>query len=377
MIDWHECDEREVEEIEYKTKGGEIRTRKKITYEYVIRMFGITRTGTSVTVHVTGFQPKFYVRVPKRWGETPKQIEGKCRHLETVIHETLCERMYNTERDPSFIHCRLIKRKEFYGFTDNKLFPFLEFTFTNKRTMSKVVNMFKANDGFYGEIWTDKIYESNIPPFLRFMHEKDIQPVMWIKLPKGKYTFSFGESKTSRTQLDATIHWKHVESIDCSDAAPFLIASFDIECDSHHGDFPLARKDMKKTASEIMDVYEKLKCNKMSREEQIKIVYQMLYRGFYYDTKVESHTLATHLQDVSKIFTRDEMKPHKNLIKKVAKDAVYFMNNQQNYDLLAIDLIKNVIKDDTIRGTGAIFIDKQIEDIIEEPLLKTILLKKI
>ena len=202
------------------------------------------------------------------------------------------------------------------------------------------------------------------------MHEKDIQPVMWIKLPKGKYTFSFGESKTSRTQLDATIHWKHVESIDCSDAAPFLIASFDIECDSHHGDFPLARKDMKKTASEIMDVYEKLKCNKMSREEQIKIVYQMLYRGFYYDTKVESHTLDTHLQDVSKIFTRDEMKPHKNLIKKVAKDAVYFMNNQQNYDLLAIDIIKNVIQEDTIRTSGAIFINKQIEDIIEESFIE-------
>ena len=370
LIDWHECDEREVEEIEYKTKGGELRTRKKITYEYVIRMFGITRTGTSVTVHVTGFQPKFYVRVPERWGETQKQIEGKCRHLETVIHETLCERMYNTDRDPSFIQCRLIKRKEFYGFTDNKLFPFLEFTFTNKRTLNKVLQMFKSSDGFNGEVWTNKIYESNIPPFLRFMHEKDIQPVMWIKLPKGKYTFSFGESKTSRTQLDATIHWKHVQSIDCSDAAPFLIASFDIECDSHHGDFPLARKDMKKTASEIMDVYEKLKCNKMSREKQIKIIYQMLYRGFYYDTTVKSHTLATHLQDVSKIFTRDEMKPHKNLIKKVAKDAVYFMNNQQNYSLLAIDIIKNVIDEDTIRASGAIFIKSQIEDIIEESFIE-------
>ena len=53
-------------------------------------MFGITRTGTSITVHVTGFQPKFYVRVPERWGETPKQIEGKCRHLETVIRKKHC-----------------------------------------------------------------------------------------------------------------------------------------------------------------------------------------------------------------------------------------------------------------------------------------------
>ena len=28
LIDWHECDEREVEEIEYKTRGGELRTKK-------------------------------------------------------------------------------------------------------------------------------------------------------------------------------------------------------------------------------------------------------------------------------------------------------------------------------------------------------------
>tara|TARA_B100001093_G_C26519481_1_gene881100 strand:- start:4 stop:837 length:834 start_codon:yes stop_codon:yes gene_type:complete len=133
---------------------------------------------------------------------------------------------------------------------------------------------------------------------------------------------------------------------------------------------------MKKTASEIMDVYEKLKCNKMSREEQIKIVYQMLYRGFYYDTKVKSHTLETHLQDVSKIFTRDEMKPHKNLIKKVAKDAVYFMNNQQNYSLLAIDIIKNVIDEDTIRTSGNIFIKSQIEDIIEESFIEDDTIKK-
>ena len=42
LIDWHECDEREVEEIEYKTKGGELRTRKKITYEYYVVCFLFT-----------------------------------------------------------------------------------------------------------------------------------------------------------------------------------------------------------------------------------------------------------------------------------------------------------------------------------------------
>jgi DNA polymerase elongation subunit (family B) len=366
LIDWHECDERDVEEVEYTDKSGNMKIRKNITYEYVIRMFGITKTGTSITIHVTGFHPTFYVKVPEKWGTTLKQIEGKCRLLENEIHSVLTEKMWGKNIDPSFISCKLIKRKEFYGFTNNQLFPFLEFTFTNKRTMNKVVQLFKnIDDGFFNEFWTDKIYESNIPPFLRFIHDREIQPVMWIQLPKNKYSFSFGGSKTSRTQLDATIHWENVRSFECSDAAPFLITSFDIECDSHHGDFPQAKKDMKKTAAEITDVYEKMKCTKLEHNEQVTIVNEILYRGFYYDDTIPSHTLQCHLQDISKIFTRDDMKPHKNLIKQVAEKVVYFMNNQQNYDLLAIDIVRNLIQKDTIRSSGAIFISNQIEYIIE------------
>jgi DNA polymerase elongation subunit (family B) len=376
LIDWHECDERECEEIEYTDKSGNRKVRKKITYDYVIHMFGITKKGTSITVHVTGFQPKFYVKVPEEWGKSLKQIDNKRCFLENQIHTSLCERSYE-KRDAGFIGCKLIKRKEFYGFTNNKLFTFIEITFTNKRTMNKVVQLFKKIEGYSGDIWTDKIYESNIPPFLRFIHAREVQPVMWVQLPKNTYNFSFGGSKTSRTQFDATIKWNHVKAIDCSDVAPFLITSFDIECDSHHGDFPLARKDMKKTASEITDVYEKLKCHKMSREEQMIIVNDILLRGFYYDSDILSHTLSTHLQDVSKIFTRDDMKPSKKLIKKVAKDVVYYMNNQHNYEILAIDIIRNVIQKKTIHSSGKIIIQKQIEDIVEEAFIDINIIKRI
>ena len=36
-----------------------------------------------------------------------------------------------------------------------------------------------------------------------------------------------------------------------------LVASFDIECDSSHGDFPLAKKGYKKFANEIIDNIQK------------------------------------------------------------------------------------------------------------------------
>lgn len=35
-----------------------------------------------------------------------------------------------------------------------------------------------------------------------------------------------------------------------------MIASFDIECDSSHGDFPLAKKDYLKLARELVEATE-------------------------------------------------------------------------------------------------------------------------
>ena len=87
--------------------------------------------------------------------------------------------------------------------------------------------------------------------------------------------------------MDATIHWKHIQSIDCTDAAPFLIASFDIECDSHHGDFPLAMKNYKKLIAEIVH-YWTYKNNKddiknLDKADQIDLFKRLIFAGFGYD----------------------------------------------------------------------------------------------
>ena len=47
--------------------------------------------------------------------------------------------------------------------------------------------------------------------------------------------------------------YNNVSPIDKNDIHPFKIASFDIECDSSHGDFPVAIKDCKKLAMELYD----------------------------------------------------------------------------------------------------------------------------
>ena len=39
------------------------------------------------------------------------------------------------------------------------------------------------------------------------------------------------------------MNWKNVVPIESTDISPIRVASYDIEADSSHGDFPLAIKD--------------------------------------------------------------------------------------------------------------------------------------
>ena len=40
--------------------------------------------------------------------------------------------------------------------------------------------------------------------------------------------------------------------MESNDISPLVIASYDIECDSSHGDFPQAKKDYKKLAEDFV-----------------------------------------------------------------------------------------------------------------------------
>lgn len=118
---------------------------------------------------------------------------------------------------------------------------------------------------------TLKVYEANLEPTLRFIHACRFQACGWVKIPADEWEFyptntnksnsGSGSSTDSEdddddeeeTTHDSTmIHSIHARCSSytsvqpCSEksqeSAPILIASFDIECDSAHGDFPLAKK---------------------------------------------------------------------------------------------------------------------------------------
>ena len=75
-----------------------------------------------------------------------------------------------------------------------------------------------------------KLYESNISPFIRFIHQKEIQAAGWVKIPKNKYVLHKSDSKTSTCQIDVSIDFNDIRTVETNDISPMLVYYFDIEC---------------------------------------------------------------------------------------------------------------------------------------------------
>ena len=123
------------------------------------------------------------------------------------------------------------------------MFKFLRFEFKSHgayrsyaRELDKSIRIPSISNS---TLWL-KLYESNIDPFLRFIHVKDLSPSGWIKLEKDK--FKYQKVKISNCQYELECDWLDVEPSTKTHIAPLLIASFDIECTSIDGSFPNAER---------------------------------------------------------------------------------------------------------------------------------------
>lgn len=221
--------------------------------EYSMYMYGVTRDGHSVCAHVTGFQPYFYVKPPKTWHG---KFSSKLQELRLDLLEG---QRYNPRTQynckiiprrllPHFVDIEKVMCKDFWGFTNGKEFPFIKVTVKSLALFNILQRFFreKVDEGF-------KLYESNIDPFLRFIHERDIRPCGWVRLNASCYDLMPDDDKFARTSYAVRVSHTDVHAMDINKIAPLLIASFDIECTSSHGDFPVARKNYRKLAADLIN----------------------------------------------------------------------------------------------------------------------------
>jgi len=252
-----ESEEEDTRKIAYESNSDsdddEFKSRRKKKYiaqnftqskEFVIHLFGADETGRSVRCDVTGFRPTLYLRLP----------EEKTSQCADTIKQYI-----NSQGIPmGQLNIKRITKKIFYGFTANTFFPFLQIDvpsltmFRNLRSLFLDENLNpktrKPLDGpMRGK--TVEVFEANIDPMLRFLHTQGIQPCGWVSIKDGKNSIS------EDTESGIVIECDYEQVIPTKGprvSAPFLTASWDIECFSMTGDFPLAKRTWTKTAKDLI-----------------------------------------------------------------------------------------------------------------------------
>lgn len=200
---------------------------------YGVWVFGLQADGTTVSVLLTGFRPIVYVALPENWGR------GKAERL---MEELNVLRVLATDENgnPDY---KVLMRKKFQGFENGRLYPFLRARFStlqNLRTFQYRLEKGAtkmAPKGFVFRTW-----ERRLPPFLRLIHERNFGCAGWIRIPAGEYSLSSSKEALATTTICAEALYKNAIALERDQIAPVRIACFDIEADSHQGEFPLAQK---------------------------------------------------------------------------------------------------------------------------------------
>ena len=186
--------------------------------EHLVSIFGKTQEGKSVCV-TTAFTPYFFVKFPK--GATQKTAQE--------IFDTL-----NRKCPDCLVSYSIMKAKDVWGFQNSEEFAYMKLDFVNLAMRRRVDYFLKNALSISSGMVKLKVYESNLDPVLRLMHRTGIQSTGW--LDTGDQCI---RSHLANVDIDLFCNkWNTLKPVDRDDIAPFVVASFDIECNSSTGKFP-------------------------------------------------------------------------------------------------------------------------------------------
>ena len=219
------------------------KTTSTKTSEYVVHIFGTTQEGKPVRADITGFRPSFFIQLPEK--NTLQAIEVIRRY---ISNQKIWSNQYTLSH---------VSSMQFYGFTANHMFPFLKIDVPSLNLFYRLKSLFlnkkcipetRINLGPVFGNTSPPVFEANIDPMLRFIHTQNINPCGWVKLIDGQLLIE------NKSAPDWVINCNYMDVIPAiiNTVAPFLVASWDIECYSVTGDFPLAKRTWTGLAKRVL-----------------------------------------------------------------------------------------------------------------------------
>jgi DNA polymerase elongation subunit (family B) len=284
LIDFKMFDQKP-KDLDSESDGSSEDEKKKKTDDstFVIQMFGVNDKGETCSISVQDYKPFFYTKCGDNWNQLNADIF--LIELQKKVGE-----MYKK----SILLAELVEYNKLYGFTAGKKSKFIKITFKNTMIMNKVKYL------WYDKYEKDKerkmipirsqncnliLYESNLPPILRFFHIHNISPSGWISILRGNNRNKMNELKTTTCTYEYNCNaYEIIPQMNMETIVPYKICSFDIEASSSHGDFPIPIKTYKRLAANMIDVYFKQKRTIKSKASSIQLIEKIVYTAFGFDT---------------------------------------------------------------------------------------------
>ena len=141
--------------------------------------------------------------------------------------------------------CEFVTAKSYCGFNDKKQ-EFIKCEFNCNSDLTKFVKS-RYNKNL---LENTTLYESDIDPKLRFIHLTHVNPSGIIQIDENDYKID----DNVYTYIKSDIPYLKNDS---TEDIPYLITSFDIECDSVTNNFPLAEKSYEQFFSDIFTWFNK------------------------------------------------------------------------------------------------------------------------
>ena len=309
LIDFHIYDQ----DVNAKTDSASSNSDedKHRDVHFIIQMFGINEAGESASIFIEDYQPFFYCKIGDN--STPSYVKELLQYI---------KEKYPYYKD-DIISAKLVENYKLYGFTGGKKSKFAKFVFKNTIAMRKVKNLwYSYEDGerkstpfrYKGSILN--LYESNIPPLLRYFHIQNISPSGWVTLAKRDALEPLHRTTTCTYEYICSCNslkpLPEKETI-----VPYKICSFDIEASSSHGDFPVPVKSYKRLASNIVDLFFKQKEFNYQEPQYKKLLESCIMTAFSYSKSQKNDIDLVY--PINKNYTKEKTA---QLIRKLVSQSI-------------------------------------------------------
>ncbi|KAL8272885.1 hypothetical protein Esti_003194 [Eimeria stiedai] len=237
----------------------------------MLRLYGVTASGSSVMCNVHGFYPYCYCECPAtlasaiRATATPNSDAWQHNAVTDALRALIDDHVSKTHAQGKGYERRIVdvrceEKESLMHYSPSKAGQlFFRITAASPQMIAGIRTLIESGirlripEGFVSAsgqqlLLPQTAYEANIPFVLRYMVDSEITGCCWIRANRGRFVVRPASLRESRCQEEYDVHYADLAALplqgEWQSLPPLRMLSFDIECVKMNGQgFPEAQED--------------------------------------------------------------------------------------------------------------------------------------